>query len=322
MTDTDTRSVPIRIGISGCLLGEKVRHDGGHKHDRFLTDTLGQFFEWVPVCPKVEVGMGTPREAIHLVEGSGEIRLVGRKSGTDHTEAMRSYARRRAQQLVSENLNGFILKKDSPSCGLHRVRVHHEHGQATRSGRGMFAAALTDRFPNLPIEEEGRLCDPRLRENWIERVFAYHRLQALWATRWRLGNLVAFHTSHKLLLLAHSPQAFRELGRLVANSKSRPRRELRESYEHEFMAALTKLATRGRHTNVLHHMAGYFRKQLDDALRVELLGAIEDYRRGLVALIVPITLVAHYVRLYDVAYLKNQVYLNPHPKELALRNHV
>jgi uncharacterized protein YbgA (DUF1722 family)/uncharacterized protein YbbK (DUF523 family) len=314
--------MPIRIGVSMCLLGEKVRHDGGHKRDQYLTHTLAEFFEWVPVCPEVEVGMGTPREAIHLVQLSGEVRLVGRQSGADHTDAMRSYARRRVEQLASQNLSGYILKKDSPSCGLDRVRLHHGHGRVTRSGRGLFAAALADRFGNLPIEEEGRLCDPRLRENWIERVFAYHRLQMLWATRWRVGDLVAFHTSHKLVLLAHSPQAFQQLGRLVAASKTLPRGELRECYEREFMAALTKLATRGRHTNVLQHMVGYFRDQLDDASRRELLGCIEDYRRSLVPLIVPITLVAHYVRRFDVEYLKGQVYLNPHPKELALRNHV
>ena len=322
MNDTTAQSRPIRIGISMCLLGARVRHDGGHKHDRFLTDTLGEFFDWVPVCPEVEVGMGTPREAMHLVQLSGEMHLVGRQSASDHTEAMQSYARRRVEHLASEHLSGYILKKDSPSCGLERVRVHHGHGRVTRSGRGLFAAALAERCGNLPIEEEGRLCDPRLRENWLERVFAYHRLQALWATRWRIGDLDAFHTSHKLVLLTHSPQAYQELGPLVAASKPLPRSELRERYEREFMAALTKLATRGRHTNVLQHMVGYCRKQLDDASRHELLGCIDDYRRSLVPLIVPMTLIAHYVRLFEVTYLQGQVYLNPHPKELALRNHV
>jgi uncharacterized protein YbgA (DUF1722 family)/uncharacterized protein YbbK (DUF523 family) len=317
-----TSSKAIRIGISQCLLGAKVRYDGGHKHDRFLTDTLGEFFEWVPVCPEVEVGMGTPREAIHLVQLNGQIRLVGRDTKVDHTDAMRNFSRQRVEELAGEKLSGFILKKDSPSCGLERVRVHHGPGRVTRSGRGLFAAALADRFGNLPIEEEGRLCDPRLRENWIERVFAYHRLQTLWATRWRLGDLVAFHTSHKLVLLAHSPTAYQQLGRLVAGAKSLPRAELRERYEREFMEALTKLATRGRHTNVLQHMVGYFSDKLDDASRRELLDCIHDYRGGLVPLIVPVTLVAHYVRLFDVAYLKGQVYLKPHPKELALRNHV
>ena len=322
MATSNSSSRPIRIGISLCLLGEKVRYDGGHKHDRFLTDTLGEYFEWVPVCPEVELGMGTPREPIHLVELQGDLRLVGIRSKTDHTDAMRSYARRRAEQLASENLSGYILKKDSPSCGLERVRVYQGPGHATRSGRGLFAVALAERFGNLPIEEEGRLCDPRLRENWIERVFAYHRLQSLWATRWRIGDLVAFHTSHKLILLAHAPKEYQQLGRLIAGAKSLPRTELRACYEREFMAALSKLATRGRHTNVLQHMVGYFRERLDDASRRELLDCIEDYRRGVVPLIVPVTLVAHYVRLFDIDYLKGQFYLAPHPKELALRNHV
>jgi uncharacterized protein YbgA (DUF1722 family)/uncharacterized protein YbbK (DUF523 family) len=311
----------IRIGSSMCLLGEKVRYDGGHKHDRFMTDTLGEFFEWVPVCPEVEVGMGTPREPIQLVQLRGDIRLLGVRSAIDHTDDMRAYAQRRVEQLARESLSGYILKKGSPSCGLDGVRLHHGRGRVTRTGRGLFAEALAARFPNMPIEEEGRLCDPRLRENWIERVFAYHRIQTLWRKRWRLGDLVTFHTVHKLVLLAHSPQAYERLGRLVARAKASKRGELREQYEREFMAALRVLATRGRHANVLQHMFGYFSDRLDDASRRELLGCIADYRRGHVPLVVPVTLVAHYVRVFGVEYLRDQVYLNPHPKELALRSH-
>ncbi len=319
-TTADDRS--IRIGISQCLLGEPVRYDGGHKHDRFLTDTLGQFFEWVPVCPEVELGMGTPREAIQLVECQGDIHLLGVRSRADHTRAMNRFTRRRARELAAENLSGYILKKDSPSCGWERVRVHHENGRVTRTGRGLFAAALAERLPNLPIEEEGRLCDPRLRENWIERVFVYHRLQGLWDARWSIGDLVAFHTSHKLVLMAHSPAAQRRLGQLIAGAKALSRKELRERYERELMAALTKLATPARHTNVLQHMIGYFRDKLDAAWRHELLACVDDYRRGHVPLIVPVTLIAHHVRVLNIEYLQGQVYLSPHPKELALRNHV
>jgi uncharacterized protein YbgA (DUF1722 family)/uncharacterized protein YbbK (DUF523 family) len=321
VTSNANRS-PIRIGISACLLGERVRYDGGHKHDRFLTDTLGEFFEFVPVCPEVEVGMGTPREPIQLVQIGDAVRLMGRASNTDHTTAMRSYARKRLDRLAEAGLCGYILKKDSPSCGLDRVRVHLGNGRVTRSGRGLFAAQLAERFGNLPIEEEGRLCDPRLRENWIERVFAYHRLQALWGTRWRIADLVQFHTAHKLVLLSHSPKAYQQLGRLVATAKSLARSDLRDRYEREFMAALSILATRGRHTNVLQHMVGFLRDQLDDASRCELLDCIADYRHGHIPLVVPITLIAHHVRRLDVGYLKGQVYLTPHPKELALRNHV
>lgn len=313
---------PIRIGISTCLLGDKVRYDGGHKHDRFLTDTLGRFVEWVPVCPEVEIGMGTPREPIQLVQRHGHIRLVGIRTKADHTGAMQRYARRRVEQLADTGLSGFILKKDSPSCGLERVPVHRDRGQAVRSGQGLFAAALAERFPNLPIEEEGRLHDLRLRESWIERVCGYHRLQSLWATRWRINDLVRFHAAHRLALLAHVPQSHQRLSRLIARSKALSRAALRERYEREFMMALTVPATRSRHMAVLRHLFGCVGDRLDKPARRELSGRIQDYRRGLVPLVVPITLIAHYAHVFDIDDLKGQVYLNPHPAELALRNHV
>jgi uncharacterized protein YbgA (DUF1722 family)/uncharacterized protein YbbK (DUF523 family) len=313
---------PIRIGISACLLGEKVRFDGGHKHDRYLTQTLGQYFEWVPVCPEVELGLGTPRETMRLEQAEGGVRMVMPKSGRDLTDAMREYAMIRVEQLAKENLSGYILKSDSPSCGLMRVRVYGPGGMPSRNGQGLFAKTLSEQFPYLPIEEEGRLCDPRLRENWIERVFAYRRLLLLWSSRWTLQNLVTFHTAHKLVILAHSPKAFQELGRLVAGARKIPRPELRQRYQDEFVSTLGILATRGRHANVLQHMAGYFKKQLDEDSRRELSDLIDDYRTGEVPLVVPLTLIKHYVRRFNVTYLADQVYLNPHPKELALRNHV
>ena len=313
---------PIRIGISACLLGERVRFDGGHKHDRYLTQTLGQYFEWVPVCPEVELGLGTPRETMRLEQAEGGVRMVMPKSGRDLTDAMREYAMTRVEQLTKENLGGYILKSDSPSCGLLRVRVYGPGIMPRRNGQGLFAKTLSERLPHLPIEEEGRLCDPRLRENWIERVFAYRRLLSLWSCRWSLQSLVAFHTAHKLVILAHSPRALRELGRLVAGAKEIPRPEFRQRYHDEFMSTLGILATRGRHANVLQHMAGYFKKQLDEDLRRELSDLIDDYRTGEIPLVVPLTLIKHYVRRFNVTYLANQVYLNPHPKELALRNHV
>ena len=313
---------PIRIGISACLLGEKVRYDGGHKRDAYLVETFGRHVEWVPVCPEVELGLGTPRETLRLVREDGDIRLIMPKTGADHTAAMRTYASRRVAELVKEDLCGYILKKDSPSCGRGRVRVFDAHGVPAKSGRGLFAEALLEHFPHLPVEEEGRLTDPRLRENFVERVFAYHRLRSLFAGRWTVGELVAFHTAHKLLLMAHSPKAYEGLGRLVAGAKAVPREELRERYKSEFMRALGEMATTKRQANVLLHILGYFRKQIDDDSRRELLAVIEDYRRGLVPLIVPITLIRHYVRRFSVAYLRGQVYLEPHPKELMLRNHV
>lgn len=313
---------PIRIGVSSCLIGEQVRFDGGHKRSDFLTETLGQFVEFVPVCPEIEIGLGVPRESIRLVRDADTVRLVGNKTGLDHTDKMNAYAGRRTAALGRDDLCGYVLKKDSPSCGMERVRVYAATGMATRDGTGLFASALMGRYPSLPVEEEGRLNDPHLRENFVERVFAYRRLRSFFSSRWTLGGLVQFHTVHKLVLMAHSPKAYSDLGRFVANAKRLERDKLRDDYELIFMDALKKLATTARHTNVLHHMLGYLREHLDAAARGELVELIDDYRGGLVPVIVPITLFRHYVREFDVAYLRNQVYLEPHPKELMLRNHV
>jgi uncharacterized protein YbgA (DUF1722 family)/uncharacterized protein YbbK (DUF523 family) len=313
---------PIRIGISACLLGEEVRYDGGHKRDPFLTDVLGRFVEWVKVCPEVEIGMTTPREPIHLTQRDGVIRLVAVKSGVDYTGRMDAYAVRRADALARERLSGYVLKKDSPSCGMTRVRVHGGNGPPARDGVGRFARALLARFPQMPIEEEGRLNDPRLRENFIERVFAYRRLRDLFDSAWTLGALVKFHTAHKLVLLSHSTAAYERLGRVVARAKSMDLDTLRDQYTAGFMEALAVPATRARHVNVLQHMAGYFKKTLDAGSQEELRARIEDYRQGLVPLIVPLTLLRHHVRQQAIEYLAGQLYLSPHPKELMLRNHV
>jgi uncharacterized protein YbgA (DUF1722 family)/uncharacterized protein YbbK (DUF523 family) len=303
------------------LLGAKVRFDGGHKKDDFLVNTFGEWVQWVPVCPEVEVGMGTPRESVRLVREGGEVRMVAPKSGTDWTKAMRTYSAQRVEKLAAAELSGYVLKKDSPSCGMERVKIYGE-GMPTKSGRGVFAEALLARFPNLPVEEEGRLCDPALRDNFVERVFAYHRVRRFFLDHWTVGGLVAFHTAHKLQLMAHAPKSYEALGRLVARAKGLPREALRESYETEFMQGLKVIATTRRNSNVLLHILGYFKKLIDGEARAELLGLIEDYHRGLVPLIVPITLIRHYVRLHSVSYLVGQVYLQPHPKELMLRNHV
>jgi len=299
-----------------------VRFGGGHKRDRFLTDTFGPFVEWVPVCPEVEAGFGTPRESMRLVSRDGRLRLVTVKTGVDLTARMEHFAHRRAAALEAAGLCGYVLKKDSPSCGVFRVKVYDGHGVPARSGQGIFAAALTARFPFLPVEEEGRLSDPHLRENFVERVFAYRRLQDHFAGRWTGGTLVRFHTAHKLTLMAHSVKAYQELGRLVARTKALPRRDLEARYVGGFMTALGAVASTRRHVNVLQHMAGYFKTLLDAADRAELQAVIEDYRHGLVPLVVPITLFRHHVSRHDVSYLAGQTYLEPHPKELMLRNHV
>ena len=318
----DSRPRPIRIGISTCLLGEPVRFDGGHKRDAFLTETFGRFVEWVPICPEVECGFGTPREAMRLERAGPGVRLLTVKTRIDLTEAMERYSRSRVAALADEDLSGYVLKKDSPSCGLERVKVYDPHGTPARGGRGLFAAALVEAFPHLPVEEEGRLADPRLRDNFIERVFAYWRLRGLFASRWTVGDLVRFHTAHKLLVLAHAPERYRRLGRLVAGARGMPRRNLERRYVAGLMEALAELATTRRHTNVLQHMAGYFTDRLDAASKRELAETIDDYRRGLVPLVVPLTLIRHHARTLDVAYLAGQTYLEPHPKELMLRNHV
>jgi uncharacterized protein YbbK (DUF523 family)/uncharacterized protein YbgA (DUF1722 family) len=287
---TSNGESPLRVGVSSCLLGREVRFDGGHKRSRFLTDLLGEFVEWVPVCPEVEVGMGTPRPALRLVreeEGDGSrVRMVEIASGHDHTRRMETFASRRVNALRRLELSGYVLKKDSPSCGMTRVKVYGG-AMAKRDGRGLYAAALMAAYPNLPVEDEGRLNDPGLRENFIERVFAYRRLRELFRGRWTNGQVVAFHTA-----------------------------------ESGFMAALTRPATRGKNANVLQHAAGHLKKLLDSASRTELAELIHDYRKGLVPLVVPLTLMAHHVRHHDVEYLKGQIFLEPHPKELMLRNHV
>ncbi len=314
-------AAPIRIGVSTCLLGQPVRFDAGHKRDGFLVDVLGPYVEWVPVCPEVEIGLGTPRPTMRLERADSEVRLVTPSSGADHTLGMRRYAERRVRALAADDLCGYVLKKDSPSCGMERVRVYHK-GMPERGGRGLFAEALLRHFPHLPVEEEGRLNDPHLRESFIERIFAYRRLRTFFKGRWTVGGLVAFHTTHKLQILSHSPSHYETLGRLVAGAKGTPREAVRDAYQDGFMNALAIPATTRRHVNVLQHITGYFRDRLDPAPRAEVAAVIDDYRRGLLPLIVPITLVRHYVRLLDVTYLQDQVYLAPHPKELMLRNRV
>ena len=317
-----TGSDRLRVGISSCLLGQQVRFDGGHKRDAFLVDTLGAFVEWVPVCPEVELGLGTPREALRLVRKADAVWMVNTRSGRDISGEMRAFARTRVEALAVEGLVGYVLKKDSPSCGMERVRIYGESGMAEKNGRGLFAEALIARFPQLPVEEEGRLSDPRLRENFVERIFAYARLSAFFERRWTVGGLVEFHTAHKLTLLSHSPEIYYGMGRLVAGATSMNRSELDAQYRERFMEALARLATTRKHVNVLTHMLGHFKQLLDAGDRAELAASIEDYRLGLVPLVVPVTLFTHHVRRHKVAYLAGQVYLDPHPRELMLRNHV
>jgi uncharacterized protein YbgA (DUF1722 family)/uncharacterized protein YbbK (DUF523 family) len=312
----------IRLGISSCLLGNPVRYDGGHKLDRFIRDTLGLYVQFVPVCPEVECGLPTPREAMRLVGDPEGPRLLTRTTHIDHTDRMLAYARRRVVELERENLCGFIFKKDSPSSGMLRVKVYNRQGMPTKSGSGLFARVFMDHFARIPVEEEGRLHDPGLRENFIERIFALRRWRMLLAEKKSLGGLVAFHTREKLLLLAHSPSHYRRMGKWVADGKYIAARELFDQYEQLFMSALQLKSSVAKNINVLQHILGYFKKQLTGEEKQEMLSILEAYRSGHLPLIVPITLLNHYVRKYDQDYLAAQTYLNPHPVALGLRNHV
>jgi uncharacterized protein YbgA (DUF1722 family)/uncharacterized protein YbbK (DUF523 family) len=312
----------IKLGISACLLGEHVRFDGGHKLDHYLTDTLGQFVEYVPVCPEVECGFGVPRESFRLVGNPENPRLVTSRTNQDHTERMAPWAKKRVGELEKEDLCGYIFKSGSPSSGMERVKVYDPNGVPSKVGVGLFARIFMNHFPLLPAEEEGRLHDPKLRENFIERIFALKRWRDGLKERQSLKALIAFHTRNKLLLLAHSPQHHRQMGKLVAGGKELPLKELYTRYQDIFLEALRLKTTNKKHTNVLMHMLGYFKEQLSAVEKQEMLELIEQYRLESLPLVVPMTLVSHYVRKYDETYLKEQTYLQPHPAELHLRNHV
>jgi uncharacterized protein YbgA (DUF1722 family)/uncharacterized protein YbbK (DUF523 family) len=319
--ESETMERP-RVGISTCLLGENVRYDGGHKLDRFLRDTLGTFVDYVPVCPEVEAGFPTPREAFHLEGDVKRPRLVTSRTNVDHTERMESWARERVSQLEKENLCGFIFKSGSPSSGMERVKVKNERGMPEKKGSGIFARIFMEHFPLLPVEEEGRLHDMNLRENFIERIFTLMRWKEMVRTSPTMGKLVDFHTRHKMLILSHNQQMYREMGRLVAGGGKRPGKDFYQRYAELLMTSMKSKSTPRKNSNVLMHAMGYFKKILSSDEKQEMIQVIDDHRFGLTPLIVPITLLNHYVRKYDQHYLSEQVYLNPHPMELQLRNHV
>lgn len=309
----------IRVGISSCLLGEEVRFDGGHKRDSYVTGTLAEYFEFVPVCPEVAIGLGTPRPPIRLVRSGDDVRVVGVKDpSVDVTDALRDYARTMAGELT--DISGYLFKRGSPSCGMERVKVYSGKGMPVTQSAGAYAGIFMEMRPLLPYEEEGRLGDPVLRENFIERVFVYRRWQNLLGEGLTAKKLVDFHTEHKYLLLAHGQSAYRRIGRLVAQAGSRPLDALAQEYVTELMTALKRRATRKQHVNVLQHLFGYVSDDLDVADRAEMVETIEEYREGIVPLIVPITLLKHHLRRHPNDYLQRQYYLTPHPKELMLRN--
>jgi uncharacterized protein YbgA (DUF1722 family)/uncharacterized protein YbbK (DUF523 family) len=308
----------IRLGISSCLLGQKVRFDGNHKLDSYLTDTLGLYFEWVPVCPEVAIGLGVPRPPIRLVGSASTPRAVGVKDDTlDVTDKLAAYGRQQARQL--DDLSGYVFKSKSPSCGMERVKIYQRTGIPAKSGRGVYAEAFLSGQPWLPAEEEGRLSNPRLRENFIERVFVYRRWQELMTHGLTASRLVEFHTRHKLALMAHDVEAYRVLGRLVAQAGRRNLNEAGREYLAKMMLAFQRLGTPARHANVQMHLMGYLKHHLDAADKAELLGVIHAFRRGEIPIASPLTLLKHHFRRHPDPYIIGQTYLNPDPRELLLR---
>jgi uncharacterized protein YbgA (DUF1722 family)/uncharacterized protein YbbK (DUF523 family) len=312
----------ISLGISSCLIGNKVRYDGGHKLDPFLAETLGQHVEWVPVCPEAACGLGIPREVMAL-EGdpvSPRIRTVW--TGIDHTSRIQRWAKGEMKVLADIDVSGFVFKARSPSCGVRDTKVFDVKCRVRSRGPGLFVRAVMDAFPLLPVEDEERMHDPALRENFIVRVFVYKRWQEYIKEDGSLGGLVTFHTEHKYLIMAHSQKHYAALGKMVAASKKTRKNKLHENYISLLMEGLLFLATPKKNVNVLQHMAGYFKDKLSADEKMEILEVITSYHDGLVPLIVPMTLLRHYVRKYKEDYLSRQVYLKPHPLELMLRNHV
>jgi len=312
----------IRLGISSCLLGEKVRYDGGHKLDRFLTDTLGKYVDYVSVCPEVECGLGVPRKSMRLEGNSDSPRLIVTSTREDMTGRMTAWSQKRVKELENESLCGFIFKSDSPSSGMERVKVYNEKSMPAKTSSGIFAKLFMEHFPLLPVEDEGRLHDPGLRENFIERIFALRRWREALSDKNIKKRLIDFHTKHKLLILAHSPRHYQQMGRLVAAQKNFAEKDIYKQYQDLLLESLKIKATPAKHVNVLQHMMGYFKEQLSADEKKELLELIDHYHDGYIPLVVPVTLISHYVRKYDEPYLSEQVYLNPHPSELQLRNHV
>jgi uncharacterized protein YbgA (DUF1722 family)/uncharacterized protein YbbK (DUF523 family) len=306
----------IPVGISSCLLGQPVRYDGGHKRDSYINGTLAQYFDFQPFCPEVAIGMGTPRPTIQLVKMDKEIHSIGVKNpDCDVTAPLRAYANQ--QKSVHADLCGYILKKDSPSCGMERVKVYI-NGQPQKLGVGIYAEAMMRNNPLLPVEEEGRLGDPWLRENFIQRVYVLHRWQQLVAEGLSPSGLTRFHARHKLIVMSHENYA--DLGQLLATVTKANINEIASRYIAQLMTALKKVASRKNHVNVLQHIQGYLKKELDAEDKAELCEVIERYRRGEVPLIVPLTLLKHHFRKNPDPYIEDSYYMSPYPKELQLIN--
>ncbi|UPQ80923.1 DUF523 and DUF1722 domain-containing protein [Pseudomonas knackmussii] len=317
---TDSLRPTIKIGISSCLLGNPVRFNGGHKESRLCSETLAHHFEFVPVCPEVAIGLGTPREPIRLVGDPDSPRAVGTKNpDLDVTEALTAYGKRIAAELT--DLSGYILMQKSPSCGMERVKVYQANGHPVEGGgSGLFAHALMQARPDLPIEEDGRLNDPVLRENFLTRIFAYAEWQRLLEAGLTRKRLVEFHSRYKYQLMATDPLQYKALGQRVATVGNTPLEAFAPAYFSQLMSALKTTASRGTHSNVLQHLSGYLKRDLEREDKQELQRLIAQYREGIVPLVVPLTLLKHHFRRHPDRYIANQAYMQPHPEDLSLRN--
>ena len=311
----------IPIGISACLMGEPVRHNGSHKRDAYINGTLAQYFNFHLLCPEVAIGMGTPRPAIRLIASNRGIRAVGsRDSSLDVTDKLTSYSHSTFEEI--KGLSGYILKRASPSCGMERVKVYNQKNMPDPVGSGIFAAEIMKQFPLLPIEEEGRLGDPNLRENFIQRVFIYHRWRIEFYGSLTIQKLTEFHARHKLIFMSHDQNQSRELGKIAALANKENLQSIADEYISLAMQTLKKVATRKNHVNVLQHIQGYLKRQLDADDKKELVEVIQRYHQGDVPLIVPLTLFLHHFRKSPNEYIEQSWYINPYPAELKLRNMV
>ena len=309
-----------KIAISACLMGTEVRYNGGHKESRLCSRTLTDYFDFVEVCPEVAIGLGIPREPIRLVGDPVQPEAVGTiDREINVTRPLAEYGRKMAAEL--DDICGYIFMQKSPSCGLERVKVYHANGAPVDGGgRGIYAQAFCAQHPDLPVEEDGRLNDPVLRENFLTRVFAYSAWQQLLKEGLTRRGLTEFHSRYKYLLMAHNPVQYKALGNLLGNMGKTDPRTLGPQYFSELMAALKKCATRRTHTNVLQHLSGYLKKNLSTDDKQEVQHVIGQYRHGIVPLVVPLTLLKHHFRQYPDPYIAQQVYLQPHPENLSLRN--
>lgn len=317
----DTPDKEITLGISSCLLGQKVRYNGGHKRSSFCMNTLDKLFYFEPVCPEVAIGLGIPREPIRLVGDLKHVRVLGTDNPElDVTKELEDYGRQKGEELT--HISGYILMQKSPSCGMERVKVYHKNGNPLVSAPGVYARTLMETNPLLPVEEEGRLHDPVLCENFFTRVYAYHRWYQTVLNNPSYKAIGEFHVAYKYQIMAHDPQSYTTLGQLIAKGSKYPLGEMLEEYFSGLMICLKKKATRKSHTNTMLHVMGYVKKSMNGTERKQLLKLIEQYRQDIIPLVAPMSMLRHLIESHGSDYIKKQAYLEPHPDMLGLRNNI